>query len=160
MSGCQTGSPKRTLFSPLTALLAYRLASWLFHSGFARKNEQRHNRVMKLFRYAADRQHLAALSTYGHLLLYRGTAFSDKEQGALYLQQAANKGDAKAQYQIGKLYDYGELLGWEVSGDRAIELYEQAAQQDHPLAIKRLIELYATPEHKNAERAQFWQARH
>lgn len=117
---------------------AYWLANRLFHSFLARSSESMHHRVMRIFRFAADRDHVMACSVYGHLLYYRGSAFIDKQQGFEYLLKAARYGEIKACYQCAVDILDGKQPG---SEQDAILWLNKAAQADHPLAINKLAEM-------------------
>ena len=146
------------LLAPLIYLIAYTL----FRSSIKQRSRKKHNFVMKLFRFAADNGHKQALSVYGHLLHFRGEGVQNKIQGGIYLQQAAQKGDAKAQYQMGKIYEEGFEHYFQPDSSKAFKYYQQAAQQAHQLAVKRLIDIYTQGEldqEANAELAQQWQAK-
>lgn len=118
------------------------MAYGLFRSSVMQKSKKTHNLVMKLFRYAADNGSDRALSVYGHLLHFRGDGVQNRIQGAIYLEQAAAKGDIKAAYQMGRVYEQGYEHYFSANPEKALEYYRQAAEKDHPLAIKRLVEIY------------------
>lgn len=101
---------------------------------------------MKLFRFAADNGHKRALSVYGHLLHFRGDGAQNRIQGGIYLQQAADKGDVKAQYQMGKIFEEGFEHYFQPDESKALTFYQQAAEQGHQLAIKRLVDVYENGE--------------
>ncbi|QEW07423.1 tetratricopeptide repeat protein [Nitrincola iocasae] len=124
------------LLAPLIFWIAYAL----FRSPFARGSKARHDYVMKLFRYAADHQSRRALSVYGHLLHFRGEGVSNRIQGAIYLQQAADLGDMKAQYQMGRIFDSGFEGYFRVDAQKARHYYSLAARQGHSLAQTRCQE--------------------
>lgn len=124
----------------LLAPLIFWIAYGLFRSPFARTHKARHDFVMKLFRYAADHRSRRALSVYGHLLHFRGDGMQNRIQGALYLQQAADLGDMKAQYQMGKLFEQGYEGFFQQDLLKARHYYSLAARQGHPLALTRLEE--------------------
>ena len=126
------------------------LAAWsayaLFRSPIARRSKWVHDKTMKLFRVGAQRGSVKALSTYGFLLHFRGADAASKEQGALYIQAAAERGEAKSQYQIGKLYESGYPPVIFKLTDKAFEHYKAAAEQGHPLAIQRMVDIYTQGE--------------
>lgn len=126
------------LLAPALFWLSYRL----FRASLAKRSRKKHDFVMRLFRYAADHGSRSALSVYGHLLHFRGDGVQNKIQGGIYIQRAAELGDAKAQYQIARIYETGFESYFAASPDKALSFYQQAAQQSHPLAIKRLVEIY------------------
>lgn len=134
------------LFSRLLAPIVFFIAYTLFRSSWQRKSLKKHNAVMKLFRFAADNGHKKALSVYGHLLHFRGEGVQNRIQGAIYLQQAAEKGDDKAQYQMGKIYEVGFEHYFQANAEKALHFYQLAAKQDHQLAIKRMVDVYSNGE--------------
>ena len=129
-------------FSRLIAPLVFVIAYGLFRSSIQQKSRKKHTFVMKLFRFAADNGHKKALSVYGHLLHFRGEGEQNRIQGGIYLQQAAEKGDAKAQYQMGKIYEEGFGHYFQPDHSKALRFYASAAEQGHQLAIKRMVEVY------------------
>lgn len=118
----------------------------MFRSTIQQKSFKKHKFVMKLFRFSADKGSRKALSVYGHLLHFRGERIEDRIQGGIYLQRAAEMGDSKAQYQMARIYEQGFEGYFMPNSDRVIENYRLAAKQQHPLAIKRLIQIYTTGE--------------
>ncbi len=86
---------------------------------------------------------MKALSTYGFLLHFRGSDTASKEQGALYIQAAAERGDARSQYQMAKLYEAGYPPVIFKIADKAFENYKAAAEQGHPVAIQRMVDIYS-----------------
>lgn len=129
-------------FSRLLAPLIFFIAYALFRSSLMQKSIKKHNFVMKMFRFASDNGHKRALSVYGHLLHFRGDGVQNRIQGGIYLQQAAEKGDVKAQYQMGKIYEAGFEHYFQPDEAKALGFYQQAAHQGHQLAIKRLVDIY------------------
>ncbi len=129
------------LFMKLIAPLLGWLAYVLFRSSVLKTSKGKHQLVMKLFRYAADNGSTKALSVYGHLLHYRGEDETNRIQGAIYLRRAAEQGDAKAAYQVARLFETGyPVIGEDAA--KALQFYRQAGKQGHVLAIKRLVEVY------------------
>lgn len=114
----------------LAAWLAYRL----FRGPLARRSPHIHKMAMKLFRYGAERGDRAALTTYGSLLHYRGADPASRTQGALYLQAAAEQGDAKALWLVGKFYEEGLSPFFDQDPAKARSCFQQAADAGHPLA--------------------------
>ncbi|MGH1463423.1 MAG: tetratricopeptide repeat protein [Neptuniibacter sp.] len=129
-------------FSRLIAPVIFVIAYALFRSSVKRKSRKKHDFVMKLFRFAADHGHQKALSVYGHLLHFRGEGPENRIQGGIYLQQAAEKGDQKAQYQMGKIFETGFEHYFQPDLSKAHKFYTQAAEQGHQLAIKRMVDVY------------------
>ena len=142
------------------------LAAWtayaIFRSPLARRSKWIHDKTMKLFRVGAQRGSVKALSTYGFLLHFRGSDAASKEQGALYIQAAAERGDARSQYQMGKLYEAGYPPVVFKIADKAFDNYKAAAEQGHPVAIQRVVDIYAHGElgrDVDLEKAQQWEAK-
>lgn len=119
-----------TLAGRLAAWLAYRL----FRGPLARRSPHIHKLAMKLFRYGAERGDRAALITYGSLLHFRGADPASRTQGALYLQAAAEQGDAKALWLVGKFYEEGLPPFFDQDPAKALNYFKQAADAGHPLA--------------------------
>ncbi|MGD9861022.1 MAG: tetratricopeptide repeat protein [Marinobacterium sp.] len=129
------------LMRQLAPLIAW-LADRLFHLSLFKRSRQRHRLIMRLFRFAADNGSQRALSVYGHLLHFRGEDVASRIQGGIYLQRAADAGDPKAQYQMGRIFENGFEHYFTPDLGKALHYYRQAAEQLHPLAIRRMIEVY------------------
>lgn len=83
----------------------------------------------------------AAQSFYGHILLFRGQGPGAREEGIRLLRLAASGGDGKAAYQLG----VRSLAGDSHRAADAVEAarwWSLAAAAGHPLAARRLAELY------------------
>ena len=103
---------------------------------------------------------VAAQSFYGHLLLFRGQGFGAREEGLRLLALAAAGGDAKAAYQLGVQALQGSAQR-QPDGAAAARHWAQAAEAGHPLAARRLAELYrdgAEGLAADAEQAERYQA--
>lgn len=149
-------------FSRLIAPLVFMIAYTMFRSFVQKKSRKKHDLVMKLFRFAADNGHQKALSVYGHLLHFRGDGPENRIQGGIYLQQAAEKGDQKAQYQMGRIYEDGFEHYFQMDQVKALNFYTMAAEQGHQLAIKRLVDVFSEGglgEPVNLSEAQRWQCK-
>jgi TPR repeat protein len=150
------------LVMKLLAPLLFWFAYALFRSPVARRSKRAHDWIMKLFRIAAEGGSRRALSVYGHLLHFRGEGVSNRIQGAIYLQRAADKGDLKALYQMGRIHEQGYQHQFPPAPEKALEAYRRAAEAGHPLAVKRMVELYrdgglgVTPD---AQQMARWQER-
>lgn len=117
---------------------------------------------MKLFRFCADNGHRKALSVYGHLLHFKGEGEQNRIQGGIYIQRAAEKGDDKAQYQMGRIFETGYEHYFQPNAAKSVAFYQQAAEQGHQLAIKRLIYVYregALGLDADPDKEKFWQDR-
>ena len=142
------------------------LAAWtayaIFRSPMARRSKWIHDKTMKLFRVGAQRGSVKALSTYGFLLHFRGSDAASKEQGALYIQAAAERGDSRSQYQMAKLYEAGYPPVIFKIADKAFDNYKAAAEQGHPIAIQRMVDIYTNGElgrEVDLVAAQEWEAK-
>ena len=93
---------------------------------------------MKLFRYGAERGDRGSLTTYGSLLHFRGADPQSRTQGALYLKAAAEQGDAKALWLVGKFYEEGLAPFFKKDLAKARDCFQQAADAGHPLAQSHL----------------------
>jgi TPR repeat protein len=120
----------------------FSLAYWLFRSSIFKRSPKKHSMIMKVFRFTADNECRKALSVYGHLLHFRGEGVQNRIQGAIYLQRAADKGEPKAQYQMGKIFEEGFEDYFKPSNDKAFHYYLASAEQGHVLAIAKLIDTY------------------
>ncbi len=118
--------------------------------------------VMSCYRLAADSGHCGALSVYGHLLHLHGDSIASKIQGAIYLQRAAEQGDMKAQFQMGRIYEKGFETYFQPSNQKSLAHYQLAADQGHVLAISRMQDAYEKGElglPENQQLAQQWHAK-
>ncbi|HEY5717347.1 MAG TPA: sel1 repeat family protein [Motiliproteus sp.] len=138
---------------------------WVAHAAFRsaafRHSARKHRWVMSTFRLAADVGYCRALSVYGYLLFLRGDSAQSKIQGGIYLEQAARKGDMKAQYQMGKIYEEGFEFYFRADPAKALHYYRSAAVQGHSLAITRLADAAANGElglQPDGEEARRWRA--
>ncbi|WP_189472368.1 tetratricopeptide repeat protein [Litchfieldella qijiaojingensis] len=127
--------------SSLFTRLEYRLAEQLFHARWLPRSPRTQRLTMRLFQRCADAGHTAALSLYGHMLVHRAVSPQDKAKGASYVLQAAHSGDARAQYQAGRIYEHG-CAQYPQRDDHAVTWYARAGEAGHPLAAKRLAEAY------------------
>lgn len=134
------------LVSRLLAPLVFMLTYALFRSSIQQRSRKKHDIVMRLFRFAADNGDVKALSVYGHLLHFRGDGVQNRIQGGIYLQQAAEKGEQKAQYQMGRIYEAGFEHYFQPSYAKALSFYQQAAEQGHQLAVRRMLDIYTQGE--------------
>lgn len=135
------------------------LAYGLFRLRLLQSSRRKHNLVMKLFRLAADNGSRRALSVYGHLLHFRGDGIASRIQGAIYLERAADKGDARAGYQMGRICEQGFEHRFPPDNRRALHYYRLAGEQGHPLAVQRLFEVYrdgGLGERPDAGEAERW----
>ena len=143
-----------------------RLVGWLayqlFRSPFARRSKWIHTKTMALFRWSSERGDAKSLATYGFLLHFRGSDHASKEQGGLYIQAAADLGDARSQYQMGILFEKGHTPLFIKNGPKAFEYYLRAANQSHPLAIEKVAAVYRLGElgvTADPKAADLWQTK-
>jgi TPR repeat protein len=145
--------------SSLFTRLEYRLAEQLFHTRWLPRSRRAQKLTMHLFQRCADAGHPDAQSLYGHMLFHRGTTPQDKARGALYVMEAAQRGDAKAQYQAGLIHEFGAAQ-YPQRDDHAVTWYARAGESGHVLAAARLAKAYRKGElglPKDAESMFYWQ---
>jgi TPR repeat protein len=84
-----------------------------------------------------------AQSFYGHVLLFRGLGLGARDEGRRLLHLAAQAGDGKAAYQLGVLclQDTPQHVA---DAAQAADWWMRAATVGHPLAARKLAELYRT----------------
>jgi len=87
-----------------------------------------------------------AQSFYGHILLFRGQGYGARQEGIRLLRKAAEKGDAKAAYQMGVI-SLGEDATHGPDGAQAAHWWKLAVEAGHPLAAARLAQLYMAGGH-------------
>ena len=145
----------------LISPLIFHIANALFRTSLLKKSQAKHRFVMKVFRYAADNGSTRALSVYGHLLHFRGDGVQNRIQGGIYLQRAADQGDMKAQYQMGRIFEDGFEHYFQPNAEKARHYYELAAKQGHQLALARMVDIYTKGElavEADEENASHWRA--
>jgi len=143
--------------APAVFWLGYRL----FRLNLAKTSRRKHRWLMAWFRFAADNGSVKAQSVYGHLLHFRGEGEHSRIRGVEYLLRAADQGDAKSQYQIGRISESGYGTEYPADQERAVRYFRLAADQQHYLAIKRLVDAYRAGELNlpcDPEAARQWQA--
>ncbi|AYC32220.1 sel1 repeat family protein [Pseudomonas cavernae] len=125
----------------LRARLGYFCARRLFRWSWLVKQPRAWQWMQGQFARMAALGDRSAQSFYGHLLLFRGQGFGSREEGIRLLRLAATAGDAKAAYQLGVLSLAGD--GRQApDGLEAARWWAMAAGAGHPLASRRLAELY------------------
>lgn len=125
------------LRSRLTYAVARRLMGWPWLVRQARAWQWMQGQFARM----ANLGDAAAQSFYGHLLLFRGHGFGAREEGLRLLRLAAASGDAKAAYQVGVQSLKGDNQH-AADALAAARFWRQAADAGHPLAARRLGELY------------------
>jgi len=101
-----------------------------------------------------------AQSFYGHILLFRGQGYGARQEGIRLLRQAAEKGDAKAAYQMGVI-SLGEDATHGPDGAQAAYWWKLAVEAGHPLAAARLAQLYQAGGHglpRDPQQAEHYKA--
>lgn len=125
----------------LRARLAYGLARRLMGWPWLVRQPRAWNWMQGQFARMANLGDRPAQSFYGHLLLFRGQGFGSREEGLRLLRLAAAAGDAKAAYQLGVQALQGSAQH-PPEAQAAARYWAQAADAGHPLAARRLAELY------------------
>ena len=101
-----------------------------------------------------------AQSFYGHILLFRGQGYGARREGIRLLGLAAERGDAKAAYQMGVI-SLSEDATHGPDGIQAARWWKIAADAGHPLATTRLAQLYAAGGHglpPDRQQAEYYKA--
>lgn len=127
--------------SSLFIRLEFRLAEQLFQTRWLPRSPRTQRFTLRLFQRCAEAGHVTALSVYGHMLFHRGITPQDKAKGARYVLQAAHTGDSRAQYQAGRIYEYG-CAQYPRRDDHAVTWYARAGEAGHPQAAERLVQAY------------------
>lgn len=102
-----------------------------------------------------------AQSFYGHILFFRGQGYGARLEGIRLLRLAAEKGDAKAAYQMGVIA-LSEDATHGPDGAKAAHWWTIAAEAGHPLAATRLSQLYLAGGHgleRDVQRAEHYKVR-
>lgn len=122
----------------LRAGVGYRVARRMFRHAWCVRQPRLWQWMQGQYARMAVLGDTEAQSFYGHLLLFRGQGVGAREEGIRLLKTAAMQGDAKAAYQLGmqsqqeQPSDMGGVIHW----------WSMAAEAGHPLAARRLAELY------------------
>lgn len=129
------------MFWRLRARLSYLLARRLFHWQWWVRQPRGWKWLEGQFARMASLGDVAAQSFYGHILLFRGQGLGAREEGIRLLRLAAQGGDGKAAYQLGVLSLAGDTQR-APDGQEAVRWWSMAAAAGHPLANRRLADLY------------------
>jgi hypothetical protein len=127
----------------LRARSGYRFARWLMRWPALVKQPGLWRWMEGQFSRMANLGDTRAQSFYGHLLLYRGEGLGARNEGQRLLQLAAQAGDGKAAYQLGVLC-MRETPLLPVSAAQAEQWWIIAAASGHPLAARKLADLYCS----------------
>jgi TPR repeat protein len=147
----------RELFWRLRARLSYTIARRLMGWPWMVRQPRSWAWMQGQFARMAALGDVAAQSFYGHLLLVRGQGFGAREEGLRLLRLAAAAGDSKAAYQLGVQLLKGDTRQ-AADAQETARYWSQAAEAGHPLAARKLAELYRsggpglTPDEGQAER--------
>lgn len=125
----------------LRARIGYGVARRLFHWSWLVKQPRSWRWLEGQFARMANLGDVAAQSFYGHILLFRGQGVGARGEGVRLLRLAATAGDAKAAYQLGVLSLAGDARQ-APDGLEAARWWALAAAAGHPLAARRLADLY------------------
>ncbi len=101
-----------------------------------------------------------AQSFYGHILLFRGQGYGARQEGIRLLRLAAEKGDAKAAYQMG-VVSLSEDATHGPDGLKAAHWWALAVEAGHALAASRLAQLYLAGGHgleRDPQKAEHYKA--
>lgn len=147
------------MFWPLRARIGYRVARWLMRFRSLVSNPRSWRWMQGQYARMAALGDRDAQSFYGHLLLHRGQGLGARDEGIRLLRLAAGAGDSKSAYQLGVLSLDGDARQ-APDAAQAARWWELAAERGHPLAARKLVELYRAggpglvPDAAAAERAE------
>lgn len=147
----------RELFWRLRAGLSYAVARRLMGWPWMVRQPRAWAWMQGQFSRMAALGDVGAQSFYGHLLLFRGQGFGACEEGLRLLRLAAASGESKAAYQVGVQLLKGDTRH-AADAQEAARYWAQAADAGHPLAARKLAELYRSggpgldPDEAQAER--------
>lgn len=125
----------------LRARIGYRVARWLLRFPGLVAQPRAWQWMQGQYARMAALGDVSAQSFYGHLLLHRGHGFGAREEGIRLLRQAARSGDGKSAYQLGVLSLAGDSRQAPDAAEAA-RWWSLAADVGHPLAARKLAELY------------------
>ena len=129
------------LFAKLRTQTGYAIARKLFNQRWAVENPRIWQWMQERFARMSQYDDVPARAFYGHVLLHRGQGFAAKNEGLRLLRLAAEAGDAKSAYQLG-LQALTGTVNEPANALQAAHWWELAGCAGHPLALRRLLELY------------------
>ena len=107
---------------------------WVFHRKFLTRYRRVHEWLMKGFSTHADRGNKDAQELYGFLLLHRGKDAASKSAGARYLMMCVGEDRPKVCWQLYKVFEDGNVLGFAQDAAKAQKYFDMAQRAGHPLA--------------------------
>ncbi len=129
------------LFAKLRTQIGYTVARKLFNQRWAVENQRIWQWMQERFAKMSRYDDVSARAFYGHVLLHRGQGLAAKSEGLRLLRLAAEAGDEKSAYQLG-LQCLTGALNEPANALQAAHWWELAGRAGHPLALRRLLELY------------------
>ncbi len=129
------------LFAKLRTQTGYALARRLFNQRWAVENPRIWQWMQERFARMSSYDDVEARAFYGHILLHRGQGLAAKNEGLRLLRLAGEAGDAKSAYQVG-VHALKGSLNEPADAVEAVYWMELAGRAGHPLALRRLLELY------------------
>lgn len=127
----------------LRAATGYRLARLLLRWPALVRQAWLWNWMQGQYARQANLGDSVAQSFYGHLLLFRGQGLGARGEALRLLRLAAQAGEGKAAYQLGLLSLTGDLQQ-PADAAQAAHWWELASTAGHPLAARKLADLYAS----------------
>jgi len=125
----------------LRARISYWVARQLFHWPWFVRQPQGWAWLEGQFSRMANLGDVNAMGFYGHILMFRGKGLAARDEGQRLLRLAAERGDARAAYQMGVISLAGTLRS-APDGVAAVHWWEKALAGGHPLAAFKLAQLY------------------
>lgn len=120
-----------------SAWTAFLLGRWLYARRWFHRLFPNSTGLTGLLRHAAEANHAGALSLLGHLFFHRGVSFADRSLGWEYLVRAAELGEHKAEYQVGREVLQGRRHA-SVPENKARLYLQRSAEAGHVLALRLL----------------------
>ncbi len=129
------------LFAKLRTQVGYSIARKLFNKRWAVEHQRIWQWMQERFASMSRYDDVQARAFYGHVLLHRGQGLAAKNEGLRLLRLAAEAGDEKSAYQLG-VHSLAGTLTEPANAVQAAHWWELAGRAGHPVALKRLLELY------------------